>query len=100
LIVLRREVWEHDKWLARALTDAFIRANDIFAAAQRNFPYVSPWLDCELEETEALLGGDFHQDGFERNRATVEVFCQQAFDLGITRKRVAAEDYFAEFLES
>jgi 4,5-dihydroxyphthalate decarboxylase len=100
LIVLRREVWERDKWLAKSLTDAFIRSNAMFGAAQRNFPYVSPWLDCELEETEALMGADFHQDGFERNRATIEAFCQQAFDLGITKRRVTAEDYFAEFLES
>ena len=63
LIVIRREVWERDKWLARSLTDAFIQSNAIFAAAQRNFPYVSPWLDCELEETEALMGADFHRTG-------------------------------------
>ena len=47
---------------------------------------MSPWLDVELEETEALMGADFHQDGFERNRATIEAFCQQAFDLGITKR--------------
>jgi 4,5-dihydroxyphthalate decarboxylase len=99
LIVLRREVWERDKSLARCLTDAFIRANAMFAEAQRNFPYVSPWLDCELEETEALMGDDFHQDGFERNRATIDAFCRQAFDLGITKRLIAPEDYFAEFLE-
>jgi len=99
LVVIRREIWQRDRWLARSLTDAFIRSNDMFAAAQRNFPYVSPWLDAELEESEALMGADFHQDGFERNRATVEAFCQQAFDLGITRRRVTAEEYFAEFLE-
>jgi 4,5-dihydroxyphthalate decarboxylase len=100
LIVLRRAVWERNKFLARSLTDAFIRSNAMFAAAQRNFPYVAPWLDCEIEETEALMGADFHQDGFERNRETVEIFCQQAFDLGITKRRVTAEDYFAEFLEN
>jgi 4,5-dihydroxyphthalate decarboxylase len=100
LIVLRRAVWERNKFLARSLTNAFIRSNAMFAAAQRNFPYVAPWLDCEIEETEALMGADFHQDGFERNRETVEIFCQQAFDLGITKRRVTAEDYFAEFLEN
>jgi 4,5-dihydroxyphthalate decarboxylase len=100
LIVLRREVWERNKGLARSLTDAFTRSNAMFTAAVRNFPYVSPWLDCELEETEALMGADFHQDGYERNRATIEAFCQQAFDLGITKRRVAVEDYFAEFLAS
>ena len=100
LIVLRREVWERDKWLAKGLANAFVRSNAMFAAAQRNFPYVSPWLDPELEETEALMGADFHQDGYERNRATVEAFCRQAFDLGITKRCVTPEDYFAEFLAS
>ena len=100
LVVLRREVWERDKWLLKSLTDAFIASNAMFAAAQHNFPYVSPWLDCELEETEALMGADFHQDGYERNRATIEAFCQQAFGLGITKRRITVEDYFAEFLES
>jgi 4,5-dihydroxyphthalate decarboxylase len=99
LVVIRRELWQRDKSLARRLTDAFIRSNAMFAAAQRNFPYVSPWLDRELEETEALMGADFHQDGFERNRETVDIFCRQAFDLRITRRRIAPEKYFAEFLE-
>ena len=31
LIVLRREAWEQNKWIARALTDAFSRGTDTFA---------------------------------------------------------------------
>ena len=100
LIVLRREVWAANKWIARSLTDAFIRCNDMFHKAQRSFPYASPWLDAELEETEALMGADFHPYGFEKNRATVEVFAEQAQALGITGRRITAEEYFAEFLES
>jgi 4,5-dihydroxyphthalate decarboxylase len=99
LVVLRREVWQRDKWLSESLTEAFIRSNAMFAAAVRNFPYVSPWLDPELEETAVLMGDDFYQDGFEHNRATIAAFCQQAFDLGITKRLVTPEDYFAEFLE-
>jgi 4,5-dihydroxyphthalate decarboxylase len=100
LVILRRAAWEANRWIARSLTDAFTRANDMFAAAQRNFPYVSPWLDVELEETEALMGADFHPYGFEKNRATIDVFCRQAFDLGIVGRLVTAEEYFAEYLES
>lgn len=99
LVVLRRAVWERNHWLARSLTEAFQRSNALFAAAQRNFPYGSPWLDCELEETEALMGADFYADGYECNQATIESFCRQAFDLGITRRCVTPEEYFAEFLE-
>ena len=98
LIVLRRAVWERDKWIARSLTEAFIRADQVFWQAQRNFPYVSPWLEAEVEETEALMSADFHADGFETNRAQVDAFCRQAHELGITSRLVTAEEYFADFL--
>ena len=100
LIVIRREVWEPNKWIARSLTEAFIRADAMFWEAQRNFPYVSPWLEAELEETEALMGADFHADGFDKNRAQVETFCRQAHELGITSRLVTPEEYFADFLAS
>jgi 4,5-dihydroxyphthalate decarboxylase len=100
LVILRRDVWERDRWLARSLTDAFIRCNDQFTTAQRQFPYASPWLDAELEETEAVMGADFHPYGFERNRDTIDIFCRQAHELGIVGRLITAEEYFAEFLES
>jgi 4,5-dihydroxyphthalate decarboxylase len=100
LVVLRREVWERDKWIAPALTDAFTRCNDVFTRAQRSFPYASPWQDADLEETEALMGADFHPYGFANNRATIETFNEQAHIAGIVSRRITAEDYFAEFLAS
>ncbi len=100
LLVLRRAAWEEENWLAHSLTDAFIRANAEFAAAQRQLPYASPWLDIELEETEALMGADFYPDGFEKNRETIDTFCRQAFELGIVHREVGAEEYFAEYLAS
>ncbi len=100
LVVLRREAWEANKWIARALTDAFIACTEVFGKAQRSFPYASPWQDADLEETEALMGADFHADGFERNRATIEVFAEQAHMAGIVGRRISAEEYFAEYLEA
>jgi len=100
LVILRRDVWERDKWIARSLTDAFVRCNDQFTKAQRLFPYVSPWLDVELEETESLMGADFHPYGFEKNRAAIDIFCRQAHELGVVSRLVTAEEYFAEYLAS
>jgi 4,5-dihydroxyphthalate decarboxylase len=100
LLILRREVWEREKWIARSLTDAFIRCNDQFTRAQRLFPYVSPWLDVELEETEAVMGADFHPYGFEKNRAAMDIFCRQAHELGIVSRLITAAEYFAEYLAS
>jgi len=100
LVILRRDVWERERWIARSLTEAFDRCNQQFAAAQRSFPYVSPWLDIELEETEALMRPDFHPYGFENNRKAVEIFCRQAYELGIVSRLITADEYFAEYLDS
>src|SRR5260370_3737526 len=48
LVILRRDVWERDKWIARGLTDAFIRCNHQFTAPQRNFPTAPPALTPAL----------------------------------------------------
>jgi 4,5-dihydroxyphthalate decarboxylase len=100
LIVLHRAVWEANRWSARSLTDAFIRCNQVFHKAQRSFPYSSPWEASALEEMEAAMGPDPYAYGFDANRETVEVFCEQARTLGIIARRVTAEEYFAEYLES
>jgi 4,5-dihydroxyphthalate decarboxylase len=100
VMIMRREAWEKNKWLARGLTDAFDRAGALFNRATRQFPYVSPWLDTELEETVAVMGEDFFPVGYEKNRAAMEAFCQQAYEVGITGRRIQVEEYFQEFLES
>lgn len=100
LIVIRRAVWEADRTVARRITDAFIRCNEAFTLAQRSFPYATPWLEAELEETAALMGEDFHPYGLEANRANMEIFCEMGHAAGLTRRRIGVDEYFAEFLES
>jgi 4,5-dihydroxyphthalate decarboxylase len=97
---MRREVWERDRSLARRLTDAFIRNNELFEATQRSFPYVTPWHDLENEATEAVLGTNYHPDGLEPNRRTMEQFCEMGHALGLTSRLVSVDDYFAEYLAS
>ncbi|HWC01783.1 MAG TPA: hypothetical protein VHF87_03350 [Methylomirabilota bacterium] len=100
LIVLRRDAWEANRWIAKSLTEAFIAANDTFTAAQTSFPYATPWLEAEIEGTTSVMGTDFHPYGLERNRAQIEMFAGEAFQLGLTRRRVAVEEYFADYLAS
>jgi 4,5-dihydroxyphthalate decarboxylase len=100
LVIMKRAVWERDKSLAKRLTDAFIRNNEVFEASQRSFPYVTPWSDLENEEAEALMGLNHHADGLEPNRRTMEQFCQMGYEIGLTSKLVSVDDYFAEYLES
>jgi 4,5-dihydroxyphthalate decarboxylase len=99
LIVLRREVWDANRWIARSLTEAFIAANDCFTAALKSFPYATPWLEAELEETAAMMGDDFHPYGFERNREQIDMFANEAFQLGLTSRRITTEEYFDDYLK-
>ena len=43
---------------------------------------------------------DFHPYGFENNRKAVEIFCRQAYELGIVSRLITADEYFAEYLDS
>src|SRR5262249_18882892 len=96
---LRREAWEASRFIAKSLTEAFIAANDCFAAAQRGFPYATPWLEAELEDTAAVMGEDFHPYGLERNRAQIDAFAAEAFRLGFTSRQITTEEYFADYLK-
>ena len=46
------------------------------------------------------MGADFHPYGFEKNKRVIEIFCHQAYELGIAGRLVSAEEYFAEYLTS
>ncbi len=100
LMVLKREAWEAKSWIAKALTEAFIAAENEFAAAQHGFPYSTPWEEAELEQTRLLMGERHHAQGLEANRAQIEMFCEEAHRLGLTSRRVAVEEYFADYLAS
>jgi hypothetical protein len=47
-----------------------------------------------------VLGTTYHAHGVERNRHAVDVFCQAAFDDGLTRRRVTADEFFSDFLQT
>lgn len=100
LIVLRRETWQANRWIARSLTDAFIACNDTFTAAQKSFPYATPWLEADLEDTVAVMGEDFHPYGVDQNRAQIEMFAGEAFRLGLTGRQITVKEYFVDFLAS
>ncbi len=69
-----------------------------FQANQHLFPYASPWLIAEVEEADLAVGRDHFAHGLEKNRAQVDVFCQSAFEDGLTRRRVSVDEFFSEFL--
>jgi len=99
VLLLRRAVWEKRPALGPMLVDLFQRCEATFHASQRLYPYHAPWLLAEIEETERLMGAGYHAHGLEKNRHAIDVFCQSAFDDGLTERRVRVDEMFAEFLK-
>jgi 4,5-dihydroxyphthalate decarboxylase len=100
VLVLRQSSWERHRSAARRLLDAFNAAETQFEAAQRQYPYNSPWLIGEVEDAARLMGRDYHAHGFEKNHHAVDVFCESAFADGLTKRRLTPNEFFAEFLET
>jgi hypothetical protein len=100
VIVLRRQVWERDPGVGRKLVAAFDDCERRFQDGQHLFPYAAPWLMAELEATDLLMGRDYHAHGLEKNRHAIDVFCQSAFDDGLTKRRITVEEFFSEFVKT
>lgn len=98
VIVVRRPSWARNPSAGRRLVEAFNASETAFEALQRQYPYNSPWLIEEVEHAARLLGPAYHAHGLEANRRAVDVFCQAAFDDGLTKRRVTVDEFFADFL--
>jgi 4,5-dihydroxyphthalate decarboxylase len=97
-VVLRRDVYERNRWLARSLLDAFQQAKalceegiDETAAAR----YLLPWLHDEVARTRAVLGADYWPYGLSRNTEVLRTFLRYSYDQGLAAHRLAPEDLFA-----
>lgn len=104
VVVLRRPVYERDRWIAMNLFKAFeeakrqslARISDIGAS---QVPL--PWIADHVQSWKALAGEDFWPYGIEPSRPTLEAFLQYAFEQGVCARKLKVEEMFApETLES
>jgi 4,5-dihydroxyphthalate decarboxylase len=104
VLVLRREVYERNRWLARSLFDAFVEAKALCeegmgdTAAAR---YMLPWLHDEVARTKSLLGENYWPYGLEPNLEVLRTFLRYSYDQGLAARRLEPEELFApETLET
>ncbi len=97
-IVIRREVYERDRWLAQALVKAFSAAKDIATGALRYAASLAvslPFAYREIEEVVALMGEDYWCYGLEPNRKTLQTLVRYSHEQGLIARRPPVEDLFA-----
>jgi len=97
-VVIRRDIYESNKWIAQSLYKAFLAAKDwaidqmYFSGAQK---YMLPWLFDDLREIDNIFGGDPWPYGIEENRPTLEALVKYMRQQNFIAEEVGLEDLFA-----
>ncbi|MBI4293099.1 MAG: 4,5-dihydroxyphthalate decarboxylase [Betaproteobacteria bacterium] len=98
VLVLRRDVYERDRWLAMNLFQAFAEAKrrSLARVSEFGLSHVPlPWVPDHVRQWREMAGEDFWPYGVEPNRPTLEAFLQYGYEQGVCRRRLAVEDLFA-----
>ncbi|HEX7219107.1 MAG TPA: ABC transporter substrate-binding protein [Burkholderiales bacterium] len=97
-VVIRRDVYAKNPWIAQSLTKAFteakMRAYELYRQTAA-LPAMVPWLVAELEEARREMGEDWWPYGLEPNRKALETFLRYHHEQGLSKRLFRPEDLFA-----
>jgi 4,5-dihydroxyphthalate decarboxylase len=97
-IIIKRDVYKNNPWIAMNLYKAFCQAKQIAMNSYRESAALHvtlPWVNSEVEYTQKLMGEDWWPYGLEQNRQTLETFLRYHHEQGLSEKLVSIEDLFA-----
>ena len=99
-VVIRKEVYEKNRWIAQSLFKAFQEAKEDaysqFYSPRGNMgsKFLLPWITSHLEEVRGLMGWDFYPYGIEPNRRALEAFLRYCHEAGMARRLLKPEELF------
>jgi len=97
-VVIRREIYEANRWIAQSLFKAFAAAQrkiyDGFAVPSA-YKIMLPWQLAYVEEARREMGEDWWPYGFEANRHVLDTFLRYHHEQGLSPQRLKPEDLFA-----
>ena len=103
-VVIRRDVYRADPWVAQSLQKAFVEAKRRARADLEHTHALAsmlPWQVAHVEEARRELGDDWWPYGFVANRAVLDTFLRYHHEQGLSRRRLRPEELFApETLEA
>ncbi|NDP43915.1 MAG: ABC transporter substrate-binding protein [Aromatoleum sp.] len=103
-VVIRRDVYRANPWIARSLFKAFAEAK---RRASENLDTTHamatmlPWQVAHVHEARREMGDDWWPYGFNANLAVLDTFLRYHHEQGLSRRRLQADELFApETLEA
>ena len=97
-VVIRRDVYEKNRWVAQALYKAFAEAKAKAYALYNQtaaLPAMVPWLIAQLEEARKEMGEDWWPYGLEPNRKVLETFLRYHHEQGLSKRLFKPDELFA-----
>jgi 4,5-dihydroxyphthalate decarboxylase len=97
-VVIRRDVYAKNPWVAQSLAKAFTAAKAKAYALYGQtaaLPAMVPWLVAGIEEARHEMGDDWWPYGLEPNRKALETFLRYHHEQGLSQRRFAPEELFA-----
>jgi 4,5-dihydroxyphthalate decarboxylase len=98
VIVIRKNIYDANPWVAQSLYKAFSEAKDrcFSRLYDTNVLHVSlPWFSAAYEETRAAMGADYWPYGFAPNRDVLETLHGYLFEQGLIKQKLELETLFA-----
>jgi 4,5-dihydroxyphthalate decarboxylase len=103
-VVLRRDVYEANRWIAQSLLKAFAQAQRVVYENLANsaaLVTMLPWQIAQAEEARREMGDDWWPYGCQPNRHVLDTFLRYHHEQGLSGRRLVPEELFApETLEA
>ena len=100
-IVIRRDLYRKEPWIALALYDAFLESKQTAYDKYRSgdpfmhFYFMVPWFAHLRDENRRLMGDDVWPYGVSANRMTLETFARYHYEQGLSKRQYPLEELFA-----
>lgn len=103
-IVIKRELYEQNRWIAQTLMKMFVEAQKHTYEMQAQtaaHAAMLPFHNAHVDEARELMGDDYWPYGFERNEKPLATFLKYHHQCGLSKKLLKPADLFApETLET
>jgi 4,5-dihydroxyphthalate decarboxylase len=97
-VVIRRELYEKNRWIAQALYKAFVEAQRLTYESLKETAALKamlPWLSAHVEELLREFGPDWWAYGLESNRHVLQTFLRHHHRQGLSKRLLTPDELFA-----
>jgi 4,5-dihydroxyphthalate decarboxylase len=96
VLVIKRTVWEKNKWIAGSLLDAFEKAKQLWKEYSTTSLGGLVWGDLAKEEEETELGADPYPYNIRDNRKVIETLIQYCSEQAVMQSIPKVEELFVD----